>query len=197
MPDKEGTYIAANIEATREAYDLDEIEVSPYTKEPDTTGGDLEALDEITSSVPLLDPKVVSPTFEQQQQVRAYYSVSDVLDVDRYEIDGKDRALVLGVRELEQSGLGADARNWSNLHTVYTHGNGVIAAFANQRPEDDKAQSTYIQWAEGQESNESALTNLKEGGYESRVYFGERSPSYSIVGTGRGRQRRRARPAQG
>ena len=182
VPDKEGTYIAANIEATREAYDLDEIEVSPYTKEPDTTGGDLEALDEITSSVPLLDPKVVSPTFETQQQVRAYYSVSDVLDVDRYEIDGKERALVLGVRELEQSGLGADARNWSNLHTVYTHGNGVIAAYANQRPEDDKAQSSNIQWAEGQESNESALTNLKEGGYEARVYFGERSPSYSIVG---------------
>ena len=132
--------------------------------------------------MPLLDPKVVSPTFETQQQVRAYYSVSDVLDVDRYEIDGKERALVLGVRELEQSGLGADARNWSNLHTVYTHGNGVIAAYANQRPEDDERQSDNIQWAEGQETNESALTDLQEGGYESRVYFGERSPSYSIVG---------------
>ncbi len=182
VPDKEGKYIAANIEATRAAYDLDEIEVAPYTRAPNTSGGDLEALDAITSSVPLLDPKVVSPTFETQQQVRAYYSVSDVLDVDRYEIAGKERALVLGVRELEQSGLGSDARNWSNLHTVYTHGNGVIAAYANQRPEDDERQSASIQWAEGQESNESALTNLKDGGYESRVYYGERSPSYSIVG---------------
>ena len=75
VPDKEGKYIAANIEATRAAYDLDEIEVSPYVREPDTNDGDLEALDAITSSVPLLDPKVVSPTFETQQQVRAYYSV--------------------------------------------------------------------------------------------------------------------------
>ena len=58
---------------------------------------------------PLVDPKIVSQTFEQQQQVRAYYSVPDVLDVDRYEIDGKDRAVVLGVRELDQAGI-ADGR---------------------------------------------------------------------------------------
>ena len=63
--------------------------------------------------------------------------MSDVLDVDRYEIDGVDRAVVLGVRELDQAGLADGDRNWSNLHTVYTHGNGVIAAYANQRPEDD------------------------------------------------------------
>ncbi|WP_243395283.1 UPF0182 family protein [Nocardioides currus] len=182
VPDKEGDYIAANIEATRAAYGLDEIEVSPYTREPDPKNADLEALDAITSSVPLLDPKVVSPTFEVQQQVRGYYSVSNVLDVDRYNIDGKDRALVLGVRELEQSGLRAEARNWSNLHTVYTHGNGVIAAYANQRPIDDETQSGTIQWAEGQEISQSALTDLSPDGYESRVYYGERSPSYSIVG---------------
>ena len=182
VPDKEGKYIAANIEATRAAYNLDEIEVSPYASAPVTEGDDLEELDAATASVPLVDPKIISPTFEQQQQVRAYYSVSSVLDVDRYEIDGKERALVLGVRELDQSGLGADARNWSNLHTVYTHGNGVIAAYANQRSEDDERQSDNIQWAEGQEPDESALTNLTDDGYESRVYYGEQSPSYSIVG---------------
>ena len=104
----------------------------------------LEHLDAATSSVPLVDPKVVSQTFEQQQQVRAYYSVPDVLDVDRYEIDGKDRAVVLGVRELDQAGLADGDKTWSNLHTVYTHGNGVIAAFGNQRPEDDERQSSNV-----------------------------------------------------
>ena len=138
--------------------------------------------DAATSSVPLVDPKVVSQTFEQQQQVRAYYSVPDVLDVDRYEIDGKDRAVVLGVRELDQAGIADGDKTWSNLHTVYTHGNGVIAAFANQRPEDDERQSTNVQWAEGQETDESSLTNLTPDGYESRVYYGEKSPTYSIVG---------------
>ena len=45
--------------------------------------------------------------------------------------------MVLGVRELDQSGISEGDRNWSNLHTVYTHGNGVIAAFANQRGPDN------------------------------------------------------------
>ena len=183
VPDKEGPYIKANIDATRTAYDLDDVEVSPYTSAPDTSADQLEALDQATASVPLVDPKVVSQLFEQQQQVRAYYSVSPVLDVDRYEIDGKERALVLGVRELDQDGLADADKNWSNLHTVYTHGNGVIAAYANQRPEDDAQQAGTVQWAEGQEEDESALTELSGAdGYESRVYYGEQSPSYSIVG---------------
>ena len=71
--------------------------------------------------------------------MRAYYSVAPVLDVDRYEIENENRALVLGVRELDQNGITASDRNWSNLHTVYTHGNGVIAAYANQRPADNSS----------------------------------------------------------
>src|SRR6185436_4807142 len=72
--------------------------------------------------------------------------------------------------------------NWSNLHTVYTHGNGVIAAFANQRPRDNETERGGIQWAEGQQANENALSDLFPDGYESRVYYGEQSPDYSIVG---------------
>lgn len=182
VPDREGDYIKANIDATREAYSLDDVEMGTVTGSPITGGGRLDTLDGMTSSVPLVDPEVVSQVFEQQQQVRAYYSVSDVLDVDRYEIGGRDRAVVLGVREVDQSGIAESDRNWANLHTVYTHGNGVIAAYANQRPEDDASQSLGIQWAEGQEADEDALSRLSPEGYEGRVYFGEKSPSYSIVG---------------
>ena len=182
VPDREGEYIKANIDATREAYALDEVEMGTVTGSPITGGGRLDTLDGMTSSVPLVDPEVVSQVFEQQQQVRAYYSVSNVLDVDRYNIAGKERAVVLGVREVDQDGIAEGDRNWANLHTVYTHGNGVIAAYANQRPEDDVSQSLSTQWAEGQEAEEDALTSLSPDGYEGRVYFGEKSPTYSIVG---------------
>ena len=183
VPDREGDYIKANIDATRSAYQLDQIDVRGVSSTPVLEDGRLQALDGITGGIPLVDPQIVSEIFEQQQQVRAYYSVPSVLDVDRYEIDGKDRAVVLGVRELDQSGLAANDQNWSNLHTAYTHGNGVIAAYANQRPEDDSVQQTSIQWAEGQEADENALTNLAgPDGYQTSVYFGEQSPNYSIVG---------------
>ncbi|RYC07266.1 UPF0182 family protein [Nocardioides zhouii] len=196
VPDREGEYIQANIDATRAAYGLDQIDVGPVEGTPVTGGGRLDELDGMTSSVPLVDPKIVSEVFEQQQQVRAYYSVSDVLDVDRYEIDGVDRAVVLGVRELDQAGIAEGDRNWTNLHTVYTHGDGVIAAYANQRPEDDSSQSLNVQWAEGQQANEDALTGLSPDGVESRVYFGEKSPDYSVVGkSGSGADRELVLPA--
>ncbi|GAB3029780.1 UPF0182 protein [Nocardioides flavus (ex Wang et al. 2016)] len=183
VPDRERPYIEANIEATRAAYQLDQIDVRNVGGAGVPNDGGLEELDGVTAGIPLVDPQIVSEIFEQQQQVRAYYSVPDVLDVDRYEIDGKDRAVVLGVRELDQSGLAENDQNWSNLHTAYTHGNGVIAAFANQRPEDDSRQQSGIQWAEGAEADEDTLTRVSgEDGYETRVYFGEQSPTYSIVG---------------
>ena len=140
------------------------------------------ALAPLLSSVPLVDPQQISPAFRELQQERGYYSVSDVLDVDRYEINGSDRALVLGVRELDQDGLSPDARNWSNLHTVFTHGNGIIAAYANQRDAenavtadtnaDAPTSSGGLEWAQGINSAETDISS-DLGAFESRVYYGE------------------------
>ena len=183
--DKESEYIERNIEATRAAYDIDTVE------EYRLPSGDSQSLEEIESqvqSVPLVDPQLVRRTFENNQQVRGYYSVADVLDVDHYEINGVERALVLGVRELDQSGINEGDQNWLNLRTVYTHGSGVIAAYANQRDRDDNplsaagdSASDQTQWAEGNASGQDDLSE-ELGGYESRVYFGENSPDYSVVG---------------
>jgi uncharacterized protein len=187
--DKESPYIEKNIEATRTAYDVADVQIQDYTPSQDLNAG-IAALDGETSSVPLVDPQLVRDAFEQVQQVRAYYSVAPVLDVDRYEIAGVDRALVLGVRELDQNGISSSDQNWSNLHTVYTHGNGIIAAYANQRPEDNKAQidtandtgdQAGIVWAEGTNSGQDGLSRAT-GEFEDQIYYGEESPTYSVVG---------------
>ncbi|WP_028645580.1 UPF0182 family membrane protein [Nocardioides sp. URHA0020] len=189
--DREAPYIKANIDATRAAYDIGDVELTDFNP---TAGlsGTLAALDKTTSSIPLVDPQLVPPAFEQIQQGRAYYSVNGVLDVDRYPIAGNDRALVIGARELDQTGIPESDRNWSNLHTVYTHGNGVIAAYANQRPEDNSAQidtnadtsdpDAGIVWAQGLASDQDGLARSLPGKFEDRIYYGEQSPQYSIVG---------------
>lgn len=181
--DKEEPYIAKNITATREAYDLTDVEVEPYADaSSSTTEGDLAQLTSQLNSVPLVDPLLVRRAFEQQQQARAYYSVAPVLDVDRYDIDGTDRAMVVAARELDQSGINEAGRNWTNLHTVYTHGDGLIAAYANQLEQDDTTTPTEgIAWAEGIGPGEDQLSTAT-GGYQSQIYFGENSPDYSIVG---------------
>ena len=107
---------------------------------------------------------MVAPTFKQLQAIKSYYQFPDVLDVDRYMIDGKLRDTVIAARELDLNGLPAGQRNWVNDHTVYTHGFGVVAAYGNQRERRRPARllssRTSRRWA-------------RSGTYEPRIYFGE------------------------
>jgi uncharacterized membrane protein (UPF0182 family) len=182
-PDKEAPYIKRNIEATRTAFGVDDVEITPY---PATVSVSTDRLKADTQSLPgirLLDPALVSDTYEQLQQVRGYYSVPNVLDVDRYPVNGEERDMVLAVRELNQGGVPDDQRNWANLHTVYTHGLGVIAAYGNQRDSEGNLVDNdgEPEWAEQDIPPQGDLTEVT-GGYQPRIYFGEQSPRYSIVG---------------
>jgi uncharacterized membrane protein (UPF0182 family) len=122
---------------------------------------------------------VESETFQQLQQVRGYYSVPGVLDVDRYLIDGKERDLVVAAREIALEGLPDVSKNWANEHTVYTHGYGMIAAYGNQRNAQDVPELNDGKpvWAERDIPPVGKL-----GKYRPQIYFGENSPDYSIVG---------------
>ena len=135
-PDKEGPYIARNIEATREAYDVADTKVGVLHRQdlahrrPSSPGR------RSRGSAPACSTPRSSPTaFEQLQQVRGYYAVPETLDVDRYKIgdDAQPQDIIIAARELNLAGLQASQRNWANDHTVYTHGYGVIAARGNQR----------------------------------------------------------------
>ncbi len=182
-PDREEEFLARNIEATREAFDITDVVEQNYNATPSITEDQLKASAESLPGIRLIDPERMSQAFEQLQQVRGYYSVAPVLDVDRYDIGGQTRDIVLGVRELDQSGLVPDQRNWNNEATVYTHGFGVIAAFGNNRTADNSAPpSDEPPWAEEDIPPRGELSDLYEDGYEPRVYFGEKSPTYSIVG---------------
>jgi uncharacterized membrane protein (UPF0182 family) len=184
-PDKEEPFLKRNIAATREAFDVTDTIEQGYNATVSVTEDQLRENAASLPGIRLIDPARMSQAFEQLQQVRGYYSVAPVLDVDRYEIDGQTRDLVLGVRELDQAGLVADQRNWNNERTVYTHGYGVIAAYGNNRTADNEAPtSDEPPWAEEDLPPRGDLSDLTKDGYEARIYFGEKSPSYSIVGKG-------------
>jgi uncharacterized membrane protein (UPF0182 family) len=182
-PDKEAPYIERNIKATRAAYSIDDVEVTPYNANASLSADQLRADAESIPGIRLIDPSVVSDTFEQLQQVRGYYSVPEVLDVDRYPINGEMRDLVVAPREIDQTGLQPEQRNWANLHTVYTHGFGMVAAFGNQRDAQGEVSPNdgEPEWAEQDIPPRGELSQLADG-YQPRIYFGESSPVYSIVG---------------
>ena len=180
--DKEKSYVAANISATRSAYAIDDAHVQQvtYQGKAKATKASAARLDQQTSSVPVADPVALQDQFQQTQQLKSYFQVTDPLDVDHYTVNGKDRAVVLGVREIKDAGI--PDRSWTNLHTVYTHSDGVVAAYANQRDRSNSTESNAVQWA--QTSN---LDDLNDGKpYQDQIYYGENSPTYSVVGRPKG-----------
>lgn len=169
-PVLEAPYITNHIAATRTAYGIDGVEIEPYTAETKVSSGQLKADAETLPGIRLIDPAVVAPTFENQQQLRGWYSFPSLLDVDRYVIDAKETDAVVAAREINYSNLPDQA--WNNLHTVYTHGYGLVAAYGNQRsPAGDPV------WIEKNLPPEGVLPE-----YEGRVYFGENTSTFAIVG---------------
>ena len=189
-PEKESPYIERSIEATRDAYDVSSVEETGYAATSDVSEADLKVLSEALPNTRLLDPTLVSPAFTQLQQVRGFYSVPETLDVDRYQLAGDlyPQDVVVAAREIHLDGLDESQRNWANDHTAYTHGFGVIAAYGDRRGPEGQPE-----WAESQIPPQGAITDLSEeqsGGdqYEPRIYFGENTPEYSIVGAPEGRK---------
>jgi uncharacterized membrane protein (UPF0182 family) len=174
---KETSYIQRNIDATRAAYGVDNAEVIPYTAEADPTKVESNG-DASVSGVRLLDPSLVSATYEQTQRIRGFYGFPDQLDVDRYpDATGKPVDHVVGVRELVGPPEGQD--NWINRALVYTHGYGFVAAPANEvdaggLPDYDAKDMPVT----GPLVNSTKLS-------QPRVYFGEspaNSDDYVIAG---------------
>ncbi len=171
----ETPYIQRSIDATRDAYDLSKIEVIPYDAKTDAEQGALRQDARTTAQIRIIDPAIVSPSFRQLQQFRQYYAFPNTLNVDRYEINGNEQDAVVAVRELQQSGL-TTGRNWYNDTIVYTHGYGLVAAYGNQRSTD--GQPVFLEYG--------IPTQGSLGEYEPRIYFGQQSPTYSIVGAPQG-----------
>ncbi|MGY1807240.1 UPF0182 family protein [Blastococcus sp. SYSU D00669] len=195
---REAPYIERAIASTLEAYGLSDVDYVDYAT--DTTGDSVDteaALAELrndTETIPnarLLDPNVLSDTFTARQQIRNVYGFPEKLDIDRYTIDGETRDYVVAVRELDSASLSENQDSWINRHTVYTHGNGFVAAPANE----------VVTGAEGGEPNFTTRDLPTTGNIEvdqSRIYYGELINDYSVVGAPAGTDPREFdRPQEG
>ena len=167
-----------SIESTKEAYGVADMEVTPFAAATDTEPGQLREDAQTTASVRIMDPAIISPTVRQLQQYRSYYQFAPELDVDRYEIDGNSQDTVVSVRDLDMTKLGG-GDSWNNRAAVYTHGYGLVALAGNQRTSD--GEPVFLE--QGIPSS-GFLTDSEK--FQPRVYFGESSPEYSIVGAPKG-----------
>ena len=174
-PDLERPWIANNIEATRGAFGINAVQITDYEAVDSVSAGQLRTDAAALPAIRLMDPAIIAPTFEQLQQVRGYYRFPKPLDVDRYNVDGKETDSVVAARELDLNAVEA-GNTWNNMHTVYTHGYGLVAAYGNRR--ESNGEPTYFS---GGIPTEGLIKQEQP-----RIYFGEESKHWVIAGAPEG-----------
>ena len=184
---KEAVSIQRNINATQQAYGLTSSSVS-YTPYDPATANVTPGLASPTgaaagtvSNIRLLDPNVLSPTFTQKQRLTNFYGFPQKLNIDRYTLNGVTHDYVVGVREINPDALTASQGSWINRHMVYTHGNGFVAARADQVDA-----SGYPNFLSADLTNNGVGTDVNGDTIsvsQPRVYYGLLDDDYAIVGT--------------
>jgi uncharacterized membrane protein (UPF0182 family) len=121
---REQPYIVHNIEMTQQAYGLDRFLLRQFPAETTVDATD-PANNQLTlQNIRLWDVKALQDTLRQIQEIRTYYDFPDI-DIDRYQIDGSMREVMLAARELNVDKLPESSRNWINEKLIYTHGYGI------------------------------------------------------------------------
>ena len=121
---RERPYIAYNIDMTRQAFGLDRLAQREFPAETTVEAADAANNQATLQNIRLWDWRALQDTLRQIQEIRTYYDFPDI-DIDRYEINGAIRQVMLAPRELSVEKLPESSRNWINEKLIYTHGYGI------------------------------------------------------------------------
>ncbi|MDN5858467.1 MAG: UPF0182 family protein [Pseudonocardia sp.] len=187
--ERESTPIERNISATKAAFGIGDEKVTKqdYSGVSQLPGVQIRQDQATLGNVRLLDPAKLSATFTQlQRQNRSFYGYPDKLDIDRYAVEGKPQDYIVALRELKSSALTGNQTDWINRRLVYTHGDGIVVAPADQVGVPATDASTV-----GGLPNLTAIDLVNKNNpnipeslrvEETRSYYGELIDGYSIVG---------------
>src|SRR5918996_1649949 len=178
--DREREYIDRNLEATKAAFDLGDVENQDFAALSTLTEEDVTANEVLLQNVRLWDPSILQRAYRQLQAIRSYYQFADV-DIDRYSVDEELRQVLLSARELSLDDLPAESRNWANEHLQYTHGYGIVASLANETTGAGEPDFIVQDIPGTVEPGAEDLEATQRG-----IYFGESfaPDEYSVVNTG-------------
>lgn len=171
---REAQYIEYNLEATRAAYGIEDVQFGTFSIANDLDEADVIENDVTLRNVRLWDPGILETTYQELQALRPFYEFNRVA-IDRYDIDGVLRQVMLATRDLSQ--LQPDADNWQNRHITFTHGFGVVASQVNTA--NAEGQPVFLASNIPPSGQEQVVPSEQPG-----VYFGEfANPIFSLVRT--------------
>ncbi len=170
--EREKTFLAHHISSTRKAFDLEDVRIFQMTPQPEITEGEVREDANTVENIRLWDYEPLLRTYKQLQEIRTYYDFSDV-DIDRYSIGGKNRQVMLSVRELDLGQL--QNPTWVNTHLEFTHGYGVVMNPVNEMNEGGLP--VFFM----QDLPPKSTVPIKID--RPQIYYGEKPTSYALVKT--------------
>ncbi|MDJ0703640.1 MAG: UPF0182 family protein [Leptolyngbyaceae cyanobacterium MO_188.B28] len=172
--EKENPYIINNIQFTRQAYGLADVQRESFPAKNQLDRQDLQDNASTLRNIRLWDYRPLQNTYRQLQEIRSYYSFEGV-DVDRYSLEGDYRQVMLSAREFDFRRLPNVAKNWVNQRLKYTHGHGVVMSPVN-RVTPNGLPEFFIK--DIPPSSQVDLTVEQPG-----IYYGENTTDYVFTGT--------------
>ncbi|MEH2368416.1 UPF0182 family protein [Nostoc sp.] len=203
---REQPYIQRTIALTRQAFDLEAIDVRIFNPQGTLTEADIQKNDSTIRNIRLWDQRPLLETNRQLQQIRPYYRFPDA-DIDRYTLktdatsrrpsqklpepkqeaveSTERRQVLIAARELDYTGVPQEAQTWVNRHLIYTHGFGFTVSPVNTVGAGGLPEY-FVKDISG---DSSALTTSSKAIRESipigqpRIYYGEIANAYVMTGT--------------
>lgn len=172
---KEEPFIKNEIEFTRSGFALDEVQERQFSVSDTLTREQVEANPGTIDNIRLWDYRPLLKTYNELQIFRTYYRFNDV-DIDRYEIGGRDRAVMMSAREIDLEALPEESRSWVNRHLVYTHGFGATMSPVSNVSSEGLPE-LYVRDIP---PNSTAGISIDQP----RIYYGESTDTFAVVNTG-------------
>ena len=173
--ERQTPYIKNNIEATRRAFGLNRITTRDFPASSGVTAANIQENRSALDNIRLWDWKALQSTLRQVQVLRTYYDFPDV-DVDRYQINGRLRQVMIAARELDIDRLPSASRNWVNERLVYTHGYGITMSTADGFTREGRPEFLLSDVPVRSNVPEVKLTRPE-------IYFGQLTDSHVYVKT--------------
>jgi uncharacterized membrane protein (UPF0182 family) len=169
-------YIQRNIEATRTAYNLDQVNVHTFAGSTTISNATIKADTATLTNIRLWDPAadIALATVTRRQSIRSYYTFS-TLSVDRYFVNGKLTPVLIGARQLNTANL--PSQSWVNQHLQYTHGIGAAVVAANTV--DANTGNPLFAISNVPPQSTSGMPVLTQPG----IYFGISDPGWVVANT--------------
>ncbi|XGI84090.1 UPF0182 family protein [Halorutilales archaeon Cl-col2-1] len=172
---KQNEYIQNEIEFTRQGFALDRVKESQLNLSNQLTRDDIENNPGTVDNIRLWDYRPLLTTYNEIQVFRSYYGFNDV-DIDRYDVNGSQKQVMVSAREIQTESLSGGSGSWVNRHMVYTHGYGVAMSPVSKMSSEGLPEF-YVKDIPPQSSVGIDVE-------QPRIYYGESTDTYALVNSG-------------